>query len=71
MKSLIKNFPFLLLTACAAASLYVGVGIARVSGWHLIASGKTASFLTPDEQSAIKARFAKFRVINEENFAGW
>ena len=71
MKSLIKKSPFLLLAACSAVSFYVNAGIARILGWNLITSGKTGNFLSLDEQSAVKARFAKFRVINEENPAGW
>lgn len=71
MKSLIEKFLFLLLGACAAVFRYVRAGIARILGWNLLASGKTENFLTPDEQSAIKARFAKFLAINEEGFTGW
>lgn len=72
MKSLIKKLQFLLLLfASIAASLCGSAGIARIPGWNPSARVGAKDFFSPDELSAIKARFAKFRVINEANPEIW
>lgn len=72
MKSLFKKHQnFLLLIASFAVSLYSSAGIARILGLNPIASGRDDHMLSTDELSAIKARFAKFRMINEANPEIW
>ena len=66
MKSLIKKLPYLLLIiAGSAASLFSSAWTARIPGRNPIVS---SDILSPDEPAS-KARFTKFRLINEVNSA--
>lgn len=70
MKTLINKFPcLLLLITGSAVFLLSSAWIPRIHGRNPITSVVAGNLLSPDEFEALKARFAKFRLINEASSA--